>query len=664
MYAALGRVKRHRHEFDFKIVPVTDLSDASIFNRMCEDCEKGITSFALCQPPRLISRQYRLRKMFRKIPYVLRMPHWLLVSRNLIKNATDKAQKANDTTGKLLLAPPGSCFNSQGIELIVGNKPAVLSYPPDSTSGDYVLQHLIPLLREMKLVPEHKPTLKPQVTGVSLTEPASELEATFEPWHYENDDVASVMELAGPMFDITALILPYYFGIPFESDGEGPRINAEPRRRSAARNVSDELYRTIIRHLSDTINELLETQGDLTRINKLLADWQNQVIDVYPNAYPDFAKENDQRDVFHRKIASFLSVYVTRSCFYPFRAVLSSIGVEVEGVVERSLRKGLITAKREFEHTLNLYLGENRRWATLTFKERLCVNRDWVSGEKKQFNDLAIAIAHYRGLSERFEEYLAKIKVRINQGSQRFSLVQLRNEKEDKFRCNQGEPGSTQHQKCEARNIETKPMHCFQCIVGGRIHTIVDKARYMLQMHLHERYPDIMGDVGVVCNDYEDEFTLFHWHDFYKFFRTFKDELRRPDTTSEEAPIKIVVKSDRRDNCSLRSVFLVAIFWRGETKPGSSRGNGNGNAVKILSAWSESHKVRGQEPFVGMWFRDKNPEFTFISPSDASQGNSSKLGGPQNEKLWEDALCEAENYLFAYVAIFDTSSIELYGENR
>jgi hypothetical protein len=644
MYAALGRVHQQRPDLRFRIRPHSGplTTDEQILRQFTDDLRVGKRSLALCQPPRTSLIHY-----VRKVPFVLRMPHWLLASAQLLKRKG---------------WPPSYFYSPEDAQKIVIGA-TIRAYPAHSTSGDYVRNTVLQILNDKdlikeitdpRLIPKLAHTLNPEHDGFNVESLGDDLVATFEPWHYRLSDAVCLMEFAGPMRDITALLVPKALGVPlFPKTGDirrrGNSAESGKVYRSGQR-VSDDVYRVVLRHLSDILGSLYETQGDIDQIQQLLNTWQPLVRSVFEGAYPKDIRNDDFiiSNVFHQKIAKFLAVYIARSCYFPFRAVFASVGAEIERFFGLSLEKGRKKAKHEFLRHVQLHLGNHLLWEDLSFQQRLCALHDWSpKAEDADHDNLYSQLAHWvppPTSDHSFDAYLSRFLVRTDLDSERVPLKLLHNER-DLVRCNGGEPTSLRHQTCEQRQGSGLEQ-CFQCRLGGRLHTILEAGRQLLQKSLVDRY----GDTGtsVLVAPYDDVLTLFHWKDIEPMFTIFSGELRKPDWT--EHPIKIKATIRKHESCSFRNGMLLAIFWQGDTSPGTGRGNGN--AHKRLMNWYLSHRARSQSPLlVSLWTRAGN----IHSVVDGSEWKttSDPVANSEWAVVLSDTIQESEGYSFAYFAIFD-----------
>tara|TARA_R110002049_G_scaffold124814_3_gene280369 strand:- start:15191 stop:17251 length:2061 start_codon:yes stop_codon:yes gene_type:complete len=665
MYIALARAQdslRRRHNyknltFVLEIIKnkPTDQKIREYFKRY----QKDHPAIALCEPPGLSDHLHDIE--LRKVPLVMRMPHWLIRSiSSVTKDADQQTVITNLARDFNFAAIPFKIDDLRRFYKDEENdgKSTIYGFPKNTTSGDYT----------RKLVRWFERIGFPNFSTVDVSDLGGEAELvrdintlaeeealiSYTPWHIVHNHVVAVAEYPGPLRDITALLVPESFS------------RTEPHDRQKVKDIyydTNVIYREVHHQLNQALNELLETEGFDTLMRDLVEkNWVPKVKESKIASLDTFKIPNTW-------LALFLAHYVRRSCYFPYRFVLDSMGREIDRTVRFELINMQERTSEMVSRRLRNLFGSQQKWEQLSFNERMRCQNIWKSTTKEiaASTILSDRLKHIRdNISQKenkenneFQYLVGEIRLDGQRGYKELKLIDLFDKEGLDLYCSIDDNQGKKTSSCPNQD-------CMICRLSGFPKRLLSEATTSLQESILSMNKFDTKNSPTLCDNWTDNYSpsLLCWEDVTGMVNVFKEELRNVDENENQAPCRVIHK---RIDDRLNGNVLVGIFWRGSTEAH----NGRGNASTRLIDWCIQRREMGNGPdWIGFGTTDpviiarvekdcliKHRDWNLLTiEKDDDWGNKTQC---EELKSIFQSVRDTEQYKFAYLAYYDFSQFNL-----
>jgi hypothetical protein len=585
------------------------ITDATLRAAFFESVSKAPT-IALCEPRETMipierAGESARRVIVRRLPLMWRLPHWIIGKEPQLRLDGSAPQEES-----------------------------LWAYPRGTTSGDFVLGVVLPLLAPSSFTLRELPSdFQAERERVREHFGGNDIFATLTPWHLLGDidvKLAHSASLPGPSREITAIQIPDIEDIYTTPKGS--------------------LVDSLGAQLRCVIDELTATQGYGKLISQFVeANWaQVNGYLLRQNLSPSWLKKE--------LLTPMLAEYVRLGCYFPYKPMESAISAEIQKRMIDVFDELKTPARASIETSLTNFFGGTPLWDKITLSERLHV---WKSTLHTIEDPAWNYIAH--GPSTNRHRHTAailnEIRVKVAPSSPAVSLLGLAGEAPEYcFRDHNSNLPRLRYD-CFLRESQSgvakpeeqlHPGYCAACLVGGLPMSVSRPAAVALSQDFRADVEYLLGGGNTspcpLCyRDIEPLVSLF-------MAEARRDEEGRPngscsvwlfngfDAAAEDGPEPII----------------FGIWWTGDT----SAGQRSGNTGKKMELWRLGQRA-GHVAWIGAWFRQIDGSVNEVSAVNLAKGGNIPSGEPRPAgKMFEEARTQFMSgpFTFGYVAAITPTS--------
>lgn len=405
--------------------------------------------------------------------------------------------------------------------------PRIFTLPGGTTSGDYAA-----LMRA-----------KDKWDGDIIDYLPGKTDSTLSKLQY-NDKIFSFLPLHELKTDIPLASIKEYLG---------------PTDCVTSFQILDEKFNHIVTPLMEELRKEFDSLFDME--GELESFYSTHLYPIADIKFPQQISKDYLDSLFQdsKQIATCVSEYLRRGCYFPYRS-FGSIAHSLNEMMRENYKQAIEIGFKNSEAQLDKLYKAGPVWSHYTYEERAKAFDNWQfrTGTKKDGN-LSDAFAH-RTEVENFDPS----NVIVNPTSP--VLLSQYYTSDLPRRC------AKLSGVCDD-SIEE--FHCFMCHVLGSGYNILSRAAFLLKDLMAQVTP-CYENLGANRNEGRSAFNSLHitWYDIKDLFEIFDDETKRRDKLDgSDRNINVVILDDS-DN---KNVFM-AISLYGDTSP-QSGGNGPNSAT-------------------------------------------------------------------------------------